>query len=148
MSFCALCKTRSPEAEPESWTAPTGEVMQIAHTVEPCAVADTSVGELEICAACYHRGLPAFFSPEDLAEIHYEFGLEYLRRKQFGRSKESLLQARQILESADIIAALAYVEDALGHAEPAVAYYRHALELDPSHFMSQENLKNLQRHTA
>ena len=148
MSNCTLCKTHLPDAVPESWTTPRGEVVQVAQTAKPSAIADTSVGEFEICESCYRRGLPAFFTPQDLAEIHYQFGLEYTHRGQFDCGAESLTQARRISETADIVAALAHTEDKLGHRELAIAHYRRALEIDPSHFMSRQNLKRLHESAA
>jgi len=148
MSICTLCKTPLPEATPEKWTTPTGEPLQVARSATPSAVAKTSVGEFEICEACYHRGLPTFFTPQDMAEVHYQFGLEYSQRGHFARSVESLSQARRISETADIMAALAHAEDGLGHRDVAIAHYRRALEIDPSHFMSRQNLQKIYEGAA
>jgi Tfp pilus assembly protein PilF len=82
------------------------------------------------------------------AEIHYQFGLEYSQRGQFARGAESLTQARRISETADIVAALAHAENELGHMDIAIAHYRRALEIDPSHFMSQQNLQRLHDSAA
>lgn len=137
-----------PEAAPEPWTTPTGETLHVARSATPSALAETSVGEFEICEACYHRGLPSFFTPQDVAEIHYSFGLEYSHCGQFARSVESLTQARHISETADIVAALAHAEGALGHRDVAIAHYRRALEIDPSHFMSRHNLQRIYKGAA
>lgn len=104
-------------------------------------MAETSLGEFEICEDCYRRGLPSFFTPEDLAEIHYQFGLEYYHSKRYACCAESLAQARNLKETADIVATLASLEEALGHRDLAIAHYRRALEIDPRHFMSQHNLR-------
>jgi tetratricopeptide (TPR) repeat protein len=143
MSICTLCKTELPEAAPESWKTPTGDVVQLARSVVPSTVVDTSVGEFEICESCYQRGLPAFFTPLDVAEIHYQFGLEYRDRRQVAHSFESLTQARRLSETADIVAAIAHAEDERGHRELAIAHYRRALEIDPTHFMSRQNLQRI-----
>ena len=148
MSNCTLCKTQIPEATPESWTTPTGEVLQVARSATPSAVAETSVGEFEICEACYRRGLPSFFTSQDVAKIHYQFGLEYSHCGQFARTVESLTKARHISETADIVAALAHAEDGLGHRDVAIAHYRRALEIDPSHFMSRQNLQRIYEGAA
>ena len=148
MSNCTLCKTQIPEAAPETWTTPTGEALQVARSATPSTVVETSVGEFEICEACYHRGLPTFFTSQDMAEVHYQFGLEYCHCGQFARSVESLTQARRISETADIVAALAHAEDGLGHRDVAIAHYRRALEIDPSHFMSRQNLQRIYEGAA
>lgn len=142
-SNCTLCKTQLRDATTETWTTPNGEALQVAQSATLSAVAETSVGEFEICEACYRRGLPERFTPQDMAEIHYQFGLGYSHSGQFGRSAESLKQARHISETADIVAALARAEDALGHRDMAIVHYRRALEIDPSHFMSLQNLQRI-----
>jgi hypothetical protein len=45
----------------EDWTTPNGEVLEIGWSATPFIIAETSVGELELCEACYTGGLPAFF---------------------------------------------------------------------------------------
>jgi tetratricopeptide (TPR) repeat protein len=148
MSNCTLCKAQIPETAPESWTTPKGERVEVARSAVPSAVANTSVGEFEICESCYRRGLPSFFTPQDVAEIHYQFGLEYRDRAQLAQSIESLTQARRISETADIMAALAHAEDERGHRELAIAHYRRALEIDPTHSMSRQNLQKLYEGAA
>src|SRR5688572_10385877 len=98
MSICTLCKTQIPETAPEPWTTPTGEVIEVDRSAVPSAVVDTSIGEFEICEACYHRDLPPFFTPQDVAAIHYQFGLEYRDHGQLDRSVESLTHARHSSE--------------------------------------------------
>ena len=148
MSICTLCKANLPEGSAEPWTLPTGEVIQVVRSAMPSVVADTSIGEFEVCDCCYRRGLPKFFTPQDVTEIHYQFGLDYQDRRQFAESVELLTQARHITETADIVAALAYSESELGHREVAITHYRRALEIDPSHFLSRENLKNIDDNPA
>ena len=148
MSICTLCKIQIPDSSPESWTTQEGQIVNIARSVMPSAVAATSLGEFEICEGCYERGMPQFFTPLDLAGIHYEFGLEYRDRKQFARSVESLKQALRISETPDILAALASSQSKLGHTELAIGYYQRALEIDPTHFVSWNNLQKLQRGLA
>jgi tetratricopeptide (TPR) repeat protein len=143
MGICTLCKTQIPDSSPEAWTAPDGQTVRVARTAVPTAVIETSVGEFEICEACFVGGLPPFFTREDLANVHYQFGLEYRDRRQHTRSVESLTEARRLSETADIVAALAQAESHLGHRELAITHYRRALEIDPSHFMSRQNLQRL-----
>ncbi len=143
MDTCTLCKAPIPGTSPETWTTLDGQAVEVARSISPSIVAHTSVGEFAICEACYLHRLPSYFTPQDLAEIHYQFGLEYRDRQQFDRCVESLTEARGISETADIVAALAAAQDDLGCGELAVDLYRRALELDPSHFMARENLKCL-----
>ena len=144
MSICTLCKNPIPEAKPETWTSPTGEELQVARSAAPTAIAETSLGEFEICEDCYHCGLPSFFTPLDVAEIHYQFGLEYTHYGQFTRSIQALTQASHTTETADVVAALGYAEDQLGHRDTAVAHYQRALKLDTAHLMSLNTLEKIQ----
>jgi len=148
MSICTLCKARIPDSPPEAWVASDGQVVHVARSAAVSALAETSIGEFEICGSCYRRGLPSFFTPQDLAEIHYQFGLEYSHREELDRSVESLSQARLLSETADIVAALAHVESKRGHREIAIAHYHRSLEIDPSHFMSRQNLQRIYESAA
>jgi len=129
---------------PEKWTtSPDGEVVEVTRSAIPSIVAHTSIGELEICETCYWHGLPSYLTSQDLAEIHYQFGLEYRDRQLFERSVECLTEGRRLSETADVVAALALSQSALGRDAIAAALYRRALELDPSHFIARENLKQI-----
>lgn len=143
MDICALCKKQIESTSFEVWTTQEGEAVSVPLSDVTSVIAKTSIGNLEICESCYVGSLPTFFTPEDLAEIHHQFGLEYNHRQQFSQSRRCLAQARQISESADILASLAFAEDKLGHKDLAATHYRRALEIDPSHFMARENLKKL-----
>lgn len=148
MSNCTLCKTHIPAARLEAWTTETGEVVQVTRSTTPSAVAETSAGEFEICEDCYHRNLPPFFTPQDVSETHYQFGLEYFHDGEFSRSVKSLTHALMISETADVLAALALAEDELGLRDAAIAHFRRALEIDPSHLISLHNLKRLRDDAA
>lgn len=137
---CTFCQGRSPQSILESSDS---QQFEITPSASPVACAETSRGEVWICEACYQHALPIHLCQPDLAEIHHQFGLEYLARNRFRCGVASLTQARQLAESADIVASLAYAESALGHREAAVALYHHALKLNPSHHMSRENLRFL-----
>ena len=143
MSICTLCKAQILDASVEGWVGPDGQTVYVARSAVPSAIVETSVGEFVICELCYERRLPPFFTPQDLAELHYQFALDYRDRGQFARSVEALTHARHLLETADIVAALAHAEGELGHSDLAIAHYRRALEIDPSHLMSRQNLQRL-----
>ena len=139
---CSICNAKM-QTSPELWTLPTGEAVEVDHERNPSAYVKTSVGEFEICEACYVGGLPTFFSANDLAEIHFQFGLDYNERGNYARARESIARARQTSETANILAALANAEDSLGHRDSAIAHYERALELEPEHFISRANLTKL-----
>lgn len=125
------------------WTGPDGLEFAVPRSALPCILVETSLGEFDICEACYLGGLPEFFLPEDVAEVHYQFGLDYTQRQQYVLGVEALRRARQILESADILASLGYAEDLSGNREVARGQYRRALEIEPGHFIAGMNLRQL-----
>jgi tetratricopeptide (TPR) repeat protein len=144
MSNCALCKKEKPEgAGVSSATEDKGP-----EAAQPLAKAETSFGQFEICEACYEQGLPVYFTQSDLAEIHYQFGLEYLQQERSVESVDSLSRALQINESADILAALGHAESKRGDQETAISHYQRALEIDPSHATAKESLKGMMTEAA
>jgi len=144
MSNCALCKKDEPEGSGvSSTTEDTGP-----ESARPLAKAETSFGQFEICETCYEQGLPVYFTQSDLAEIHYQFGLEYLHRDRSVESVDSLSRALQINESPDILAALGHAESKRGDQETAIAHYQRALEIDPSHATAKESLKSVMTEAA
>jgi tetratricopeptide (TPR) repeat protein len=147
MSDCALCKKHSSEGPAEPSRSEDGQTAG-GLGGKLWAVAETSLGQFEICEACYEQGLPVFFTQSDLAEIHYQFGLEYLERDQSAESIDALSQALRINESADTLAALGNAESRRGDQASAIAHYQRALELDPSNPTAKENLKGLQSQAA
>ena len=144
MDHCSICNSSLPEGEPEVWRTTEGDEIKISKHTFPSVVAETSLGEFTICEACYLKCLPTYFTPSDIASIHYEFGIEYGNAGDHERQIESLRKAQNIEETADILAMLAVAENACGRREKARLLYRKALLLEPEHFMARENLKNLE----
>ncbi len=142
MDRCSLCKTDLPEGASDVWTNQKGESISISRSEGPCAVADTSVGELTICELCY-GSLPSYLLAGDLYEILYQFGLELENREEHERSVRSRTEALSIERTADALAALAYARDRLGQRDDAIGLYHSALELDPEHSMSLNNLEKM-----
>ena len=144
MDRCSLCKSEIPDGSTEEWTGPEDISISIGSTAQPCALAATSVGELTVCERCL-EALPDYLLPEDLCEIHYQFGLDYRDREMHARSADALRRALSFRRTADILAALAFAEDQLGHPDQAISLYEEALQIEPGHFMSTENLKLIKR---
>ena len=147
MDSCSICKADIPESSLETWENDDGLAVHVGLTQYPSAIAETSIGEVEICEACYLLGLPKFFTSDDQAEIHFQFGVEYSHRENYDSSVRSLTEALSLSETADIYAHLGYSLGYLGDNEAAVAHYEKAPQIDPTHFMSTENLKNIQMKT-
>jgi tetratricopeptide (TPR) repeat protein len=143
MHTCSLCRTEIPEAPPQRWTTDDGESALMDQTAVPCAVVDTSVGEITVCETCYTQRLPEWLTDEDLQSIHYQFALEYRDHSEHQRSIQCLERALALGQSADILSALGYAYDNLAAPERAIEQYRRALELNPAHFIARENLNRL-----
>lgn len=143
MESCSLCKKPIPEADSDAWLTEDGAHIDATKSAMPTALAETTLGEVVICEDCYRGRLPTYFTKEDLAQIHYQFGLEYHMLHDYEHSKKSLTRSLELVESADVLAALASTESASGHIEAARTLYLRALKIQPAHFMSTENLKNL-----
>lgn len=144
MDKCSLCQNDILEGPGLELTGPDGERLTMPETAEPSVVAETSVGELTICERCLTT-LPEYLLPEDLFEIYYEFGLEYGHREMHEQSANVLRTALSLQKTADALAALAVAEGYLGHTNEAVALYQHALQIEPDHFISKENLKLIKK---
>ena len=144
MDTCSLCRRDLPETPPQPWTNDDGEVVFVEdRTDAPCAVVDTSVGEITVCDQCYTNPLPPWLSPSDLRELHYQFALGCRDHGDHHRSIECLEAALRFGESAGIRSALGYAYSELGLPERAKEEYRRALALDPEHFIARENLNHL-----
>lgn len=144
MEKCSLCKSNIADGPSENWNGPEGVEISIAPSAHPSAVADTSVGELTICERCLNA-LPDYLLPEDLYEIHYQFGLDYRDREMHERSADALRKALSFRVTTDGLAALAYAQDQLGHRDEAIRMYEQVVGIDPDHFMTRENLKLLRK---
>jgi tetratricopeptide (TPR) repeat protein len=144
MDKCSLCGNDIPDGPDQHWTGPEGEKLSTGTTAQPSAVAETSVGELTICERCL-AALPSYLLPEDVYEIYYQFGLDYRDREMHERSADVLCKALSFQKTADVLAALAYEQDQLGHRDEAIRLYEEALQIEPEHFMSKENLKLIRK---
>lgn len=145
MDHCSLCRTELLPGSSELWTTEDGVSVDMANTAQPSASADTSLGPLDICEECYLHSLPAGLTEPDLAEIHFQFGLDYRDRGQLDLSIGALERAVQLNRGADALAELAAVYERKGLRQMAVQTYRRALDIDPQHFIATENLKVLER---
>ena len=120
---------------------------------EPYAVAVTSVGEINVCGNCYPRRAAARLNADDMAEVHYEWGLTTKveassrpldpesERQVLQAVKQCFLDALRLRRKADYLAALATVTDP---PEEADRLNREALALDPKCLAAYLNLHKLE----
>lgn len=129
----------------EEWKHDSGAVIPVPEFAVAFAVLDSKgPHELWLCENCYLQGkLEEKLDKEQMREVHYQFGLEFSYHRRLKQSKEALVRCLSIRKTADALAALACVEDELGDSKAAKQLYRSALQLEPKHFVSVENLRNL-----
>jgi tetratricopeptide (TPR) repeat protein len=141
---CALCGVFYPYSKLESWNRNGGKISILKTNVVLAVLFYKTPRELEVCEICYENGkLEAALNREDLHEAHDSFGDAFSYHEQYEKAKIAFQKAIEIKESADCLAGLGYVEHLLGNTIEAVKSYNRALQLDSSHFIARENLKNL-----
>lgn len=143
---CALCG-REDVTDDNSitrWTTEDGYSVDISASLYVFALAETSLGRIYICEHCYSDYHFREFTKQDMAEIHYQFGLEYGMIDDYKKSLYSLLKSMEIKNDCPkILASVGYCYNKLGDKEKSREYYFKALSIDPNNFMANENLKQL-----
>jgi tetratricopeptide (TPR) repeat protein len=143
---CALCGREDlPDNENVTrWTTEEGYFVDIPASVHVFALAGTSLGRLFICEHCYSNYHFHEFTKKDMAEVHYQFGLEYCNIDDYDKSLCSLLKSLDIdYNNPDVLSSVGYCYKNLGNKEKSKEFYRKALLIDPDHFMASENIKRL-----
>ncbi len=148
MYTCYFCGDHEPLNEFEEWSSDDGTSIRLPKSTAAWTVVDSSVGKLWICGTCYDKNVFRGLRAEDRAKIHYSMGLEYGHLDQYQKSISALTKALKLKKSADILAQLALNYSNTGDIKRAYKLYHQALQLDPDHFMSRENLKNLGNTSA
>jgi len=140
---CGLCGTFYEYRKTETWTK--GDVeCDIAECEVAFAIVQRDRKEILICETCYIEGrMEPVLSRSQLRGAFYQFGLEFSKAGEFDKARSALMKSLEVEETADSVAALAYVEEALGHRMKAVTLYQKALAIQPEHFMAKANLKKL-----
>ena len=147
MCTCYFCGDHEPLNEFEEWSS-DGTSIRLPKSTAAWTVVHSSVGTLWICGTCYDKNVFRGLRAEDRAKIHYSMGLEYCHLDQYQKSISALTKALKLKKSADILASLAVNYSETGDIERAHKLYHQALQLDPDHFMSRENLKVLGNTSA
>lgn len=95
--YCSLCKKPFPMDVPESWTDQEGDGFVVTGSSVNYAVAETSVGELNVCEECADQ-LPDYLIAEDRSEIFYQFGLGFLNAGDPRRAIDYFIKAEKNAE--------------------------------------------------
>jgi tetratricopeptide (TPR) repeat protein len=139
---CSFCKKHLPSDISSKWISQDGVTLNVGGCSLPYVIAVTTLGELSVCEECY-TSLPDYLTQEDLAEIHYQFGLEYRDRGNHQRSLDSCKRSIALTRTPKVLSAIGDAHRCLGNRNEAIDAYRKALELDPSESMAKNNLARL-----
>ncbi len=137
IDLCNVCGRPISPGKPECWMGPDGETVGIINSLLPSALIESREGDVYICGNCYPDQVERSFNGEALAELHYQFGLDHLRREDNTNAAVCLRRAVAIHRSADYLAALAVAVDSL---EESIRLNREALTLDPDCSIARNNL--------
>jgi hypothetical protein len=121
-------------------------------TTAAFAIARTSRGEVTVCGECYPARAGQFFAPEDMAEVHHEFGLGFYSDSHrdadaaqdpalLAKARQCQLNALALRRKADYLAALAVLA---GSGEESDRLNREALALDPDCLVAKLNLYKIE----
>ena len=139
---CSFCRERLIATTSEKWRASSGELVAVPKSESLYIFASTSRGEICLCEKCYKKGIFGDLNQHELAEVHYQFGLEYREVGRMSDSVDALHRGLRCKQTSDMLAAIAISYGELGEHTLEQEFYRQALALDPSHFVASENLKN------
>jgi len=137
-NVCGLCGRVMKLGVTESWVNSDGEEMELHLPKDVSALLKTSDREIEVCARCYPDRVEREFSGADLAEIHYEFGLGHLSRRNSSAAAECIRRALPLKSTSLYLAALACAVDS---REESDRLKREALALDPDCETARRNLE-------
>jgi tetratricopeptide (TPR) repeat protein len=139
---CCFCHKLLVATTSEKWRASSGELIAVSKSDSAYIFAKTSRGEICICEECYKNGIFGDLNCDDIAEIHYQFGLEYRETGRASDSVDALHRGLQLKQTADMLVAIAISYNEMKESNLEHEFYRQALALDPSHLVARENLKN------
>jgi len=131
---CAACGKSQEPTGSERWTGAAGEVVMLPTFDEVWAVGETVSGDdLTLCEGCYKRGEYGTANPEDIAALHFSFGLEYLQEEDYEASADALHKALALKRTGDTLYHLAVVYGHLGNPSLEAELYRQVLAVNPQH---------------
>ncbi len=140
---CFICERLLLATASEKWRASSGELIAVQKSEQAYVMikAEKTGVDICVCEDCYKKNLFNRFSNEEIAEIHYQFGLEYRESGFHNDSIDALHRGLQLKPSADMLAAIALGYGQLGDYKLEHEFYRQALELDQKHEVACRNIK-------
>jgi len=144
LPICAICGEAIKEelaGQEVIYTGPDDIQVSLPCDMAISALLRKDGKDIWICEQCYPDGVSKHFSGDDLAEIHYGFGLDYQDKKRLDLAKVCFLRAIAVRRKANYFAALGTVAQ---RREIQIQYYREALALDPECLIARLNLPELE----
>jgi tetratricopeptide (TPR) repeat protein len=141
---CSVCGREFPSDKTEVWATEGDELLTVELSSEAYAVAETSLGELQICESCYSlRRKFDLLTPADQRDLHIEFAIEYISRELWEKAIASCRHALDFGPDSRIFFNLGLAHTGLGLTDDAIKSYERAIELDPEDVYAKANLKQL-----
>jgi len=139
--ICDLCRREIQENQQEVWTTDVGEKFVIPCSDELWIEATTINGDIVICLDCYRNKSLESFSAVELAEIHYEFGLEFFGKGKIQTAKNCFETALAYKVEPRSLAALGNCFEKLDDLGEAKHFWSRALAVDPVCLEARLNLE-------
>ncbi len=137
---CYLCDRPLEPQEAPGWDDPSQTVVTLPKNYVPCARIEAGRGVLLLCEPCYQRGDFSRLEPDDLYEVHYSFGLEYLTLERLDEALGAFQRAAGVSEGADVLAMIASIHGQRGETQRQLATYERALRLEPQDVLLRRGL--------
>jgi hypothetical protein len=125
---CSICGNQIEHTTPEKWEDPDGDVIEISRSKDASALLETSSGKYYICWSCYPERVVNHFSGKELAELHYQFGLDLNQRGDKSNTMICFQRSLEIERRAEVLASLAVCVTDRNESDKL---NREALSLDP-----------------
>lgn len=111
---CTHCGKIFNNERTEQWETSAGETIDVEFSNDPYICLDLLGAEMIFCEECYKMVDLGIRYTLDMAEVHFQFGLEYRDMGRFPESLDSLRKALDIKRTADILAEIASVYGKMG----------------------------------
>jgi hypothetical protein len=138
MNYCSLCHQKLFSKATETWrlddisiSLPVDDVISILIAKE---------GEdIRICELCFEQEQFRDFSGEEIAEIGYQFSLEFQNRGMYQKALEACVKTFKRFKASDLINSAAGII-AIQNVRDATILYRAVLLIDPENALAKANL--------
>lgn len=141
---CNYCGKVFEPAEMEKWSSSKSDDYLILPRYDQVfALVSLAYGERYVCEDCFLNGTVELLDDMEFSELHYQFGLEYLQRKQYQQALDCFNMASQRVQSANNLVSLAIAHEHLNNVAYALEFLEKAREIEPDNPFVLGNLPRL-----